>query len=373
MSVRGRTILNIAAPCLSLALLGLVWLGGEQIPAPVLSPRHGLILLAGTIAAFSLLAAALNLRRCYGQVRALRRLRENARHLAAGNFKERIQIPESPEFAELAAEFNRMAEQLETLYAESESNALARGGELVRSERLTSVGFLAGGVAHQINNPLGTITGYAELSLRRAEGRLNPQALADIKQALQIIREECFRCKSITEKLLLLAKPSSRTREAMSVTRLIEEVVALTKGLAQSRDRQVRMLVEPKDPLTIWGNVSELRQVALNLTFNALEAIPPLTGEVVLQGARRAGDVELRVLDNGRGMTPEIIQRAFEPFFSDRRPDGERGLGLGLSIAHAIVQAHGGRIFAESDGPGRGSCFTLQFPALVELGDEKAA
>jgi len=367
MSVRVRTILNITAPLLGLLLLGALVLADLPVS------HRGLIPLAAAGAGFTLLTSLIAIRRCYGQVRALRCLREGARRIAGGHLKERIHIPESREFAELAGEFNLMAEQLEALYTQAESSALARGGELVRSERLTSLGFLAGGVAHQINNPLGIIAGYAELSLRRAEGRPSPQMLTDIKQALQIIRDECFRCKSITEKLLILATPSSRTREPLSVTRLLQDAMELSRGLAQFRDRHVRLLVDPDDPLLIWGNVNELRQVALNLTFNALEAVAPVTGEVVLQGARRGAEIELQVTDNGRGMTPQVLQRAFEPFFSDRSPDGERGLGLGLPIAHAIVQAHGGRISAESDGPGQGSRFILYFPAYVQLGDEKAA
>ena len=101
----------------------------------------------------------------------------------------------------------------------------------------------------------------------------------------------------------------------------------------------------------------------MNLTVNALEAVSPERGEVRI-GGKRSGDwVELSVDDNGKGMTPETMEHVFEPFFTAKRGTGEPGTGLGLSITHAIVENHGGRIRVESEGPGRGSRFTVRLPA----------
>src|SRR5204863_8459420 len=119
------------------------------------------------------------------------------------------------EFSELAGEFNQMASELDGLYRELEAKVAAKSKELVRSERLASVGFLAAGVAHEINNPLSIISGYAELSLKRLldSDDNDPQSIAEAAQGLRIIRDESFRCKEITGKLLSLAKTGTRNQE----------------------------------------------------------------------------------------------------------------------------------------------------------------
>jgi signal transduction histidine kinase len=99
---------------------------------------------------------------------------------------------------------------------------------------------------------------------------------------------------------------------------------------------------------------------------NALEAVRPSEGRVRLEGRRHNGWVELSVIDNGRGMPPEIIEHVFEPFFTAKRGAGDPGTGLGLSITHAIVESHGGQVSARSEGIGKGSCFIVRLPAKNE-------
>ena len=140
----------------------------------------------------------------------------------------------------------------------------------------------------------------------------------------------------------------------------------MTRGLKNYRDRKVRThFTDDAEAMQVVANASEMKQVLLNLTINALEASPADRGEVRI-GGRRSGDwVELSVEDNGKGMSPETLEHVFEPFFTAKRGAGEPGTGLGLSITHAIVESHGGRIRAESNGPGRGSRFTFQLPAVA--------
>lgn len=109
---------------------------------------------------------------------------------------------------------------------------------------------------------------------------------------------------------------------------------------------------------------AEMKQVVLNLTLNALQAVDPQRGEVEIRVIRRDRNVELTVIDNGRGMSTETLEQVFEPFFTQRRGVRQAGTGLGLSITHAILESHGGSIRAQSEGLGRGSKFIVELPAF---------
>jgi signal transduction histidine kinase len=348
----------------------------------------------------------------------VRRLREGVRQVADGQFRQRVEPDADPEFAALAAEFNAMAEKLDDFYQRLEQKVAEKSRELVRTERLASVGFLAAGVAHEINNPLNIISGYAELSLKKlstdlagaatrggvgggannspvprrgielvssdssdssvagvpttrsaAAGGNGAAGAVDPVRSLQIIRDEAFRCKEITQKLLSLARGGSGdARVPVSLPSVAQEVATMVGGLSQYRDRRLILEFENARPLVVMGNITEVKQVLLNLTVNALEATPAGDGEVHISGRWHNGMVELSVRDNGRGMSRQTLERAFEPFYTERRGSKggvDRGTGLGLTITHAIIESHGGQIHAESDGPGRGSRFVVQLPAAA--------
>ena len=294
----------------------------------------------------------------------LERLREGVRRVAAAQFSGEVAETGDKEFVELAGEFNRMAKELGEFYRKLEEKVIAKSRELVKSERLASVGFLAAGVAHEINNPLNIISGYAELSLRRLTSSTDESAVQDTRQVLRVIRDESFRCKEITGKLLSLAKGSGDSREALSLDSVAREVAVLARGLTDYRDRQLELKFD--GPLSVMANATEMKQVLLNLTVNALQAVNPGEGKVLIEGRRRNGWVELCVADNGYGMSPDSLRHVFEPFFTRKPGARAPGTGLGLSITHAIVENHGGRIRAESEGVGLGSRFTLELPAAAK-------
>ncbi len=294
----------------------------------------------------------------------VRRLRDGVRTLASGRFDKRL--PEGrghdDEFGELARDFNQMAAELDDLYRDLELRVREKSRELVRSERLASVGFLAAGVAHEINNPLNIISGHAELTLRRVRKLVDASEHRDTEQALRIIRDESFRCKGIIEKLLSLSAGGGAERERVALDQIVDDVATMLRSLTQYRDRNVSVDIAPGSD--VLGNETELRQVVLNLAINALEAVEPPVGEVRLEGIRHNGTIELVVSDNGHGMTSETQEHVFDPFFTQRTSTTKRGLGLGLSITHAIVESHGGRITAYSDGPNQGSRFAVELPVF---------
>jgi signal transduction histidine kinase len=310
------------------------------------------------------MALAASLWQYWQVILPLHRLRAWCRSAAGGEFPVPYEPSSDREFQDLGRDVNKMAAELTAFHRRLEAMVAAKSRELVRSERLASVGYLAAGVAHEINSPLNIMSGYAELTLKRL-GRLAPGAAdADIAKYMSIIRSEAFRCKDITQKLLSLAKGNGDVREPISLAQIAAEVSTMVAGLKIFRGKRLDIAIEAGEPLDVCANSTEMKQVLLNLVINAIEAIVPDSGWVKVTGRRSGEWIELEVSDNGRGMSRETLERAFEPFFTNKRGAGDPGTGLGLSITHAIVADHGGRIAANSDGPGLGSRFVVCLPAI---------
>ncbi|HWE03225.1 MAG TPA: HAMP domain-containing sensor histidine kinase [Tepidisphaeraceae bacterium] len=317
-------------------------------------------------------------------------LRIGVRKIAAGQFTQRLAPRGGEEFVELAGEFNAMAGELDGFYHDLEQKVARKSKELIQSERLASVGYLAAGVAHEINNPLGIISGYAEFSLeqirthRSTDNGHGPAADArerDIIKSLEIICEEAFRCKDITGKLLSLARQGDENRQNVCLADVADKVVSIIGGLREYRHRRLAVVAPrdaaERDKLIVSAVEAEMKQVVLNLALNALEALPSDGGEVTIDVEADGGFVQLSVSDTGRGMSAQTLERIFEPFFTEKRGSPQAGAvrshgsGLGLSISYAIVQSHGGSIVAHSDGPGKGSRFVVRLAAATSDGDQK--
>lgn len=331
--------------------------------------RQTLILLVALSGAVMFIAVLAGWRLYRAVVAPLDQIRAGVRCFAAGQWDQRVNLDtRDRELVTLARDFNHMAEELRTLYRELEQKVAIRSQELVRSERLASVGYLAAGVAHEINNPLGIIAGYGELAMQRLDRSMDDATRDKVRQALAIICEEAFRCRAITDRLLTLARPGSSEREAVSLAAVAEEVVSVLIGMGEYAGRRILVIADPAEDCTVAARAGEIKQVLLNLLVNALEAASGESGRVQVRVRRAADDVELIVEDNGRGMDASTLERVFEPFFTDKmkpREQGRHGTGLGLSIVHAIVTDHDGRIHAESDGIGRGSRFRVALPAMM--------
>ena len=324
--------------------------------------RRTTILVATLAAAVIVAAMAIGVSQYRSVMRPLQGLAGGVRRMAAAEFHPRLEPTGDAEFAALARQFNAMAERLEELYRALKQQVTDKSRQLVQSEALASVGFLAAGLAHEINNPLAIIGGYAEAALRGLthDGASDPKAI----EALTVIVEEAFRCKQITGRLLGLARPADSPRAPVMVGQLVQRVARLAGKLPQFADRAVQ--VDAADELAVMGHEGELTQVMVNLLVNALEAVEAGGGRVMVKAQRRGEWVEVKVIDNGRGMDEATLRRVFEPFFTDKPQRDQRGTGLGLSVSHAIIAQHGGRLAAESDGPGRGSVFTVELPAAAK-------
>jgi signal transduction histidine kinase len=325
---------------------------------------HVAVLGVSTIAAcmliFAVLASLWNYRRILVPLQSLRRW---CGRIAEGDFSERYVPGTEHEFQQLGRDVNKMAAELGAFYRELEAMVASKSRELVRSERLASVGYLAAGVAHEINSPLNIMSGYAELSIKQLRRLGESPVHSTVLDHLAIIRGEAFRCKQITQKLLSLTRKDGGERQVICLNDALTDVVAMVNGLSDFRGKQINIHLNPTEPLCVYTNLTEIKQVLLNLVVNALEAVRPPNGCVTISGRRADESIELEVADNGRGMSSQTRERVFEPFFTNKRGAGEPGTGLGLSITHAIVTSHGGQISAFSEGVGRGSRFTIRMPA----------
>ncbi len=307
-------------------------------------------------------AIFVGVRQYRGVVGPLDRLGQGVRRFAAGHLSMRLGSERDREFVSLANDFNRMADELEALYLDLEKKVQIKSQELARSQRLASVGYLAAGVAHEINNPLSIITGYGEHSLKLLDRTLDDAGREKTRETIRIICDEAFRCKGITNRLLSLARPGSEQRRPVCLRQVAADVIGTLGGLPENAGRQLTLQADADQDFHVVARDGEMKQVILNLLLNALDAVPALQGCVDIRLMRSDDAIELTVSDNGSGMTPQILERIFEPFFTDKR-SRRHGAGLGLPITHAIVANHGGAIRAQSDGVGRGSRFVVTLPA----------
>jgi signal transduction histidine kinase len=324
--------------------------------------RSSLIIVLSTSVLGVLLMAGL-LRFFYGWVfYPIRDLERGAGRVAQGDFEHRIEVHSGDEMEDLAAAFNDMTRRLREIYTDLARQVNERSRQLVRSERLASVGFLAAGVAHEINNPLASIAFCSEALERRLAALVQGQErrTADeevITKYLKMIQQEAFRCKAITQRLLEFSRGGERRREPTDLAELVQAVLDMVQHLQNCKGKQI--VFEPTGRLVAWVNAQEIKSVVLNLVVNALDSMDD-GGTLTITLAQRDGMAILEFADTGCGMPPEILENIFEPFFTRSRTG--KGTGLGLAISHRVINQHGGEIEAVSPGPNQGSTFTVRLP-----------
>ena len=244
---------------------------------------------------------------------------------------------------------------------------------LLQTEKMAALGQLVSGIAHELNNPLTSIQGYAQLFLGR-------RTVLDRTSDAQHISQEAERAARIVKNLLLFARETKPERRAVNLNEVIERTLSLRAYELKIENIEVELDLDPSLPQAL-ADAAQLQQVVLNLIGNAEQAIvmsrgeDALNGRILLRTTHLPGDrIALEVSDNGPGIPPEIVSRIFDPFFTTK-PAGV-GTGLGLSIVYGIIQEHGGEVTAESL-PGRGAKLIVELPALTvplfDIGTETAA
>lgn len=331
-----------------------------------------LITLIAIFAITAITAAIVGVRQYRSITTPLRSLDSALNQMHSGNLSYRIQSQGDLEFGRLMTHFNHTSQRLDDLTQSMRVEIDSKSMQLIRSERLAGVGYLAAGLAHEINNPLAIIAGNAQASMRHMDSprqdSIESTPIDQYRDAFQVISEEAFRCKRITSDLLLLAQPS---KQHDNVPTRIEDMVAraasLIRALPMAADVPIYVQIDPSaTDAAVMSDPAQMLQVLINLLTNGLEACTTKGDHIDVKVAASHEHVDVRVIDHGVGMSSETLDNAFEPFFTDKRRMGHTGCGLGLTISHAIVERFGGRLLAYSDGPGRGSTFTIRMPRASE-------
>ncbi len=272
---------------------------------------------------------------------------EVIRKIKQGRLDERMEVASGDELGELGEAFNRMT-QIIKHNQEMEAN-------LARQSKMASLGVLSSGVAHEINNPLGVILGYASY----LEGKLDP---ADPHyRFISEIKRESKRCKKIVQDLLSFARTPKPTLTRIDINGLLDQIVDFAANHTDMHHVSVVKEFAPDLP-EVMVDSDQIRQVAINLVLNAGAAMTS-GGKLVVSTAREDDNqIAIRFADNGSGIPPENLERIFEPFFTTK----EKGTGLGLAITKQIIEQHMGKIVFASE-VGKGTTVTVLLPIEREI------
>jgi two-component system NtrC family sensor kinase len=337
------------------------WVLMRQVPEAAIteSVRAFRLVFGGVLAGAILLALMMSLILSRQLLRPVGVMEEGARRMARGDLETGLDVRSEDELQGLAEEFNTMARQLRELTTGLERKVEEKVAErerleiqLLQSERLSSVGLLAAGVAHEIHNPLATISMYAQMLQEKASD--GAQA-----EKLQVILDHIDRISEITRGLLDFSRHSDGAVGPVDLHGTLEKTIRLVGPNISRQGVQIDLQTCP-ETLSVRGEEMQLQQAFLNILMNALQAMPG--GGTLRIATRRLADgglAEVEFEDTGPGIDRKDLARVFDPFFTTKEP-GE-GTGLGLAVTYGIVKSHRGQIEIDSE-PGEGCRVTLRLP-----------
>ncbi len=263
-------------------------------------------------------------------------------------------ITSADQYQRLQATILQLQETEMELNARMEAQRLAEN-RLVQAAKLAAVGEMAAGIAHELNNPLTSVTGFAELVMDAMP--VEDESRADMALVLQ----EAKRARDVVRRLLDFARQSESSRARASVNEVVDGIVALTRHLIATNGVELKLDLQQELPWVLMDE-NQIKQVLLNLVHNALQAMPG-GGELEIKTMNKPNldrdGVSISVRDNGVGIPQQDQARIFEPFYTTKGDRG--GTGLGLSVTYGIVTDHGGHIEVASR-PGTGSIFSVWLP-----------
>ena len=335
---------------------------------------HMIVMASGFILIFAASIGVLLQRLIYVP---LKDMDSGAKQIAAGRLDQNIPVRSNDEFGRVAASFNHMTEALkasrsemqdmlhtlESKVTERTRELLAAKAEVAQGEKLASIGVLASGIAHELNNPLTGVLTFTSLMRKKAAD--GSEDAAD----LDLVIRETKRCAGIIRRLLDFAREKVPVKGFFNLNLVIEDTVRFVERPASLQQIEITTVLDPALP-QVWGDADLIKQVLLNLLVNAQQAIEG-KGSIKVASRVYSGTVsdksgvdtlpmvEISVTDTGCGIPPANLERIFDPFFTSKEVG--KGTGLGLSVSYGIVKAHGGKINVESV-VGEGTTFYVLLP-----------
>jgi signal transduction histidine kinase len=312
--------------------------------------------------------------------------------VSQGDLTRRVELDQDDEIGQLGKTFNKMIESLQLsrdeieVYNRTLEDKIIKGtlkleeaqAQLVQSEKMSAIGQLAAGVAHELNNPLGGILGYAQFTLEKMKKQeAQPGATGSTKTYIKYLTDietQARRCKAIVQNLLRFSRSSRNTEfDEIDINAVIQDTITFVEHQLHMSQIELELELDPEVPI-LMANGGQLQQVFTNLIINAMHASPAQSTIEVKSHYSKAlgefgGTVELMFHDHGSGISSENLNKIFEPFFTTKEVG--KGTGLGLSVSYGIIKEHGGEIRVDSK-VGQHTTFTIILPVQKpsDLADE---
>ncbi len=342
-------------------VIGMLYVG--ILESPYTDRRNELVLSFFAVAILGIILALLMVVFVTSRItRPLDSLVFATEKVAQGDLAYEVPVQSSDELGNVAASFNKMTKVLQSSNEEitkrtrdlEKTNKELREtqAQLIQTEKMSSLGRLAAGVAHEINNPLTGVMTFSHLLLKNAKDEAT-------RKDLEIIVRETTRCKKIIKGVLDFARETPPQRKLCQVNDIIGRTLAILEPQALFHNIQTERNLDDKLP-QIWIDENQMEQVFMNIVLNAAEAMKGEGRFSISSSLNKKGDfVEVRMEDTGMGISKENLNKIFDPFFTTKDP--QKGTGLGLSVSYGIVQKHKGDILVESE-VGKGTIFIIKLP-----------
>ncbi|MBP1698018.1 MAG: ATP-binding region ATPase domain protein, partial [Deltaproteobacteria bacterium] len=329
------------------------------------NPRF--LLLFGLIALGIIVSSLIAVRKVF--LNPIKSIQKGAQAIENGDFKYQIPVKSKDELGALAENFNTMAQTLQRYFKElEERNQQLRGQflkdamekkedemRLIMTERLAALGEMASGIAHEINNPLATISACTEALLNRMEKEKIGSIL--FENYLRIIQEEIDRCQNITHRMLSFVRKRGDGQQNVEINEILDKTLEMVNFQGRLKGVDVLRHYQEEVPV-ICANEGDLRQVFLAIIANAVDAMEG-EGTLVIETGTAGNSISVKISDTGPGIPPHLVDRIFDPFFTTKSEKG--GTGFGLSVADKIIKENHGKIDVTSE-EGKGTTFTITLP-----------
>jgi two-component system, NtrC family, sensor kinase len=351
----------------------------DGVDRSIQSARSASIFIAAAILLVTIMVLAVFVRVVTNPVRQLVEVTDK---VSQGDLNQHVTLKQTDEIGHLGNTFNKMISSLresrdkieehnrtlEMHITDRTTELREAQSQLIQSEKMSAIGQLAAGVAHELNNPLGGILGYAQFALEKIRKQHGEQPLPkEIESHIRYLTDietQARRCKNIVQNLLRFSRASKAADfESVDLNRVVDDTRIFIEHQLSMHQIDLELSLDSTIP-AIHGNAGQLQQVLTNLIINAMHASPPATAiKVITRHSRSLGEfggaVELLIIDQGCGIPAENLKKIFEPFFTTKEVG--KGTGLGLSVSYGIIKEHGGEIKVDSM-PDKGTTFTIILP-----------